>query len=105
VTRAKWQENIVTMEPVKLAIANCVQENAGSLTNCTSAANLGLTAFPTPKYGSQLTVSDAGAISTTGTAEVGSLTLTLTPTIGESTITWVASGTCTKQKCGIKMGT
>ena len=104
VTRAKWQENIVAMEPVKTAIAECIQNNAGTVANCDSAAELNITTLPTPKFGSALTI-DAGtaAINTTGTSEVGSYTLVMTPTVNETNISWAYTGTCTKQKCGVNV--
>jgi type IV pilus assembly protein PilA len=75
VTRSKWADNISTMEALKLAIADCVQTSAGVTTNCVTAANLGLTALPTPKYGSIAVVSAPSAstikIIYTGTAAVG----------------------------------
>ena len=105
VTRAKWQENIVAMEPVKLAIAECAQNNAGVLTNCVTATQLGFASgnFPTPKYASgALTVAAAtAAIGVTGSTEVGGLTLTMTPTVNETNISWALTGTCTKAKCGV----
>ncbi len=102
VTRAKWQENIVGMEPVKLAIGECIQQNAGDKTACTTTAQLGLNAFPQPKFATgALTVDSSAAITVTGTQEVGGLTLTMTPTVNETNISWALSGTCTKAKCGV----
>jgi len=106
VTRAKWQENVVAMEPIKLAIAECAQNNAGVLTSCVTTTQLGLTSgsFPTPKYATgPLTVSAQGAIGVTGTSEVGGFTLTMTPTVNETNITWALTGTCTKAKCGVNV--
>ncbi len=104
VTRAKWQENIVSMEPIKLAIAECAQNNSGDLTLCDTAAKIGVT-LPTPKYGSALTMTPTtAAINVTGTATVGSFTLVMTPTVNPTNISWAVSGTCTKAKCGITPG-
>jgi type IV pilus assembly protein PilA len=105
VTRGKWQENIVAMEPVKLAIAECAQNNAGDLTQCDTAGKLGLT-LPTPKYATGALTIDAttAAINVTGNASVGSYTLIMTPTVNATNISWVVGGTCTKAKCGINPG-
>lgn len=104
VTRAKWQENIVAMEPIKLAIAECAQNNAGDLTACDTAGKIGV-ALPTPKFGSALTLTaTTAAINVTGTATVGSYTLIMTPTVNATNITWVVGGTCVKSKCGISPG-
>ena len=103
VTRSKWQDNVVAMEPIKLAIAQCLQENAGTLTSCDSSTKVGITTMPTPKYGNQLTITtDTAAVNVTGTADVGSYTLTATPTVNETNVSWAWSGTCTKAKCGVR---
>jgi type IV pilus assembly protein PilA len=103
VTRAKWQENVITIAPIKTAIAQCLQENAGVLASCDSAAKVGITTLPTPKFATgAVTITTAtAAIAMTGTAEVGGLTLTASPTVNETNVSWTYSGTCTKQKCGI----
>lgn len=104
VTRAKWQENIVTLAPIKIAIAQCLQEKAGALGSCDTAAEIGITTLPTPKFatGAVSITAATAAIAMTGTAEVGGLTLTATPTVNETNVTWAYTGTCTKQKCGIQ---
>ena len=103
-TRAKWQDNISTMEAVKTAMAICLQENAGAVGSCDSGAKIGIATLPTPKFGSQIAIGATGAISTTGTAEVGSYTLSFTPNTATSdaVLSWTIGGTCTKAKCGIK---
>ncbi len=104
VTRAKWQENVVAIESVKMAIADCLQQNSGALASCDTAAEIGITTLPTPKYAGAVTITAAtAAINMTGTAAVGSYTLTATPTVNETNISWAWSGTCTKAKCGIQM--
>jgi type IV pilus assembly protein PilA len=105
VTRAKWQEVIVSMEPVKLAIAECVQNNAGSLAACDTDVKLGIT-LPTPKNATgplALTAANA-TITATGNAQLGSFTLSMQPIVGSTSITWTVGGTCTKAKCGITPG-
>jgi type IV pilus assembly protein PilA len=104
VTRSKWQDTVVAMEPVKLAIAQCLQEHSGVLTSCDSAADVGITTLPTPKYAAAITITaNTAAVGTTGTAEVGSYTLTATPTVNETNVSWAWSGTCTKTKCGVEV--
>lgn len=104
VTRAKWQENIVAFEPIKLAIAECAQNNAGDLTACDTATKLGVT-LPTPKFGGALTITaTTAAINVTGNAAVGGYTLIMTPTVNATNISWVVAGTCVKAKCGITPG-
>ena len=103
VSRAKWQENVVAIEPIKLAIAECLQQNAGAIASCNSAAEIGITTLPQPKFTTAaVAISATSAISMTGTAEVGSFTLTSTPTVNETNVSWAWTGTCTKQKCGVQ---
>ncbi len=105
VTRAKWQENVVALEPLKIAIAECLQNNSGVLANCDTAGEIGITTMPTPKYATaavSITAATA-ALAMTGTAEVGGLTLTATPTVNETTVSWAWTGTCTKKLCGIQL--
>jgi type IV pilus assembly protein PilA len=75
ITRAKWADTVASTSPLKLAIAECLQNSAGVSTNCLTATELGLAAIPTPKYGSQFAVTapttSTVLVSTTGTAEVG----------------------------------
>ena len=102
VTKAKWQENIMAFEPVKMAMSQCLQEKSGDLTACDTNAKIGITTMPTPKYGNQLAITATTAvITTTGTAEVGGLTLSFAPVVSETKISWTVAGTCTKTKCGI----
>jgi type IV pilus assembly protein PilA len=79
VTRAKWGDNVSSLSSLKLAIADCLQDNAGSSGSCDTAAELDLADLPTPKYGNKVTITAGGGagdnditIQTTGTAEVGS---------------------------------
>jgi type IV pilus assembly protein PilA len=105
VTRAKWQDNIVAMEQVKLMVAECLHNNAGNLKLCDTELELGVI-LPTPRYTVQaikLTPNSA-RITALGSAEVGSLNLTMTPTINSTSITWTVGGSCTKVKCGIDPG-
>ncbi|MBX3667559.1 MAG: prepilin-type N-terminal cleavage/methylation domain-containing protein [Rhodocyclaceae bacterium] len=113
VTRARWQDNISSMEAVKVAIAECTQTNAGDMTACDTVAELGLTAFPTPKFGT----APSGTLTTSGTAPamtinipvagstaVGGCTVTIIGTGSETQITWsyvTTSATgCSKKTTG-----
>jgi len=108
VTRARWQDNIMSIESTKLAAAQCSQET-GSFTNCTTAANLGLTALPTLPDGTlTITSPSATTISFAMTGGPGPGTgcdVTMLGTIGANNITWGytnggATG-CTKSKTGV----
>lgn len=111
VTRAKWAENNSVIAPVKLAVAECLQNNNSVITNCDTVAELttatGYSALPTNSNNLTsvtLTVNTA-AIVVTGTAAVGSCVVTWTPSVADrNKVTWTGatSGTdCTKAKTGI----
>jgi type IV pilus assembly protein PilA len=111
VTRAKWASNNTTIASLKLAIAECAQNNNGVIAaNCdTPALLLTATGYPglpaaTANLASVTETAATGAIVVTGTAIVGSCIVTWTPTVGTNTITWagVTSGAgCTKAKTGV----
>lgn len=114
VTRAKWADNVTVISPLKAAIGECVQQQAGDITACDTLAELtsvtGYAALPTPKYGAATTpvalTGTTGAIVVTGNAEVKSCVVTFTPdtTTDPNQISWngVTSGTgCTKQQTGV----
>ena len=103
VTRAKWQDNISAVSSTQTAMALCISENAGTLASCDTAAEIGVT-LPNTQYmnAAPAITATTGVITITGTAEVGSLTLSLTPTVTNETITWTVGGTCTKARCGIE---
>ena len=64
VTRARWQDNIMSVESTRLAAAQCSQET-GSFTNCITAAQLGLTALLTLPDGT-LAITSPSATNTCG---------------------------------------
>lgn len=107
ITRAKWQDNLVSVESYKLAIAECVQNSAGVTSNCLTPANVGLTALPTLSNGTLATptapTASSVAMVITGTALVASCVVTLTGTSGETNMSWAFTngGGCTKRKTGV----
>lgn len=75
VTKSKWADNLSGIASVKTAIALCMQEKGGVGTSCDSAAEIGITSLPTPKYAAAATLASTATsvtIQFTGTAEVGS---------------------------------
>lgn len=76
ITKTKWSDNLQSLAPVKLAIAECVQNNAGVTSACITAAQMGITALPQPPYGAAaivVTAPDAATVNIayTGTTAVG----------------------------------
>ena len=112
VTRAKWAENNTSIAPLKLAIAECLQDQQGVIASCDTLAKLtpitGYATLPTPTNGAAtnpVTITAAtAAIVVTGADSVGACVVTWTPSIDANSVKWVGatSGTnCTKAKTGI----
>ncbi len=116
VTRAKWSNNIASIDGVKIAIAECSQKNNGVLAgNCDTLALLIADGDLATGYTMTATVFEAGvptitagtaAIVMTGTAAVGSCVVTLTPTVTPQTIAWAftdgaAPAGCNKSVTGV----
>ena len=110
-TRSNWAGNNVIIAPLKLAIAECVQNNSGDLTACDTVAKLttatGYSALPTgnDNLSSVAVTANTAAIVVTGTAKVKSCVVTWTPTVTANAVTWspVTSGTgCSKAQTGVQ---
>lgn len=109
ITRAKWQDNIARVQSWKTAIAECLQNNAGSMTECDTIAEVtsatGAT-FPTGTGANLSQISyAAGAILIAGTPAVSDCNVTITPTSGATSVTWGYTVTgpagCGKSKTGV----
>jgi len=108
ITRAKWQDNIARIQSYKTAIAECLQNNNGFITLCdTSAQVVSATGATFPPIGGNLSAltqtGTTGAMVLTGTAAVADCVVTLTPSAGTTSVTWVYTNTapCGKSKTGV----
>ena len=109
VTRTKWAELHSAVAPLKLAIAECSQNNNGVVAaNCDTLPLLltatGYSALPTsPNAASIALTSGTAAVVVTGVAAVGGCVVTWTPVIDTNKIKWTPTqaATCTKAKTGI----
>lgn len=113
VTRAKWTVNLTQLEPVRLAVAECLQNEGGLATACDSAGEIGLSALPMPQYASgaiTLTASSASELvaSIIGSASAGQCRVDAIGTISDGQLGWrlvnVANGAlpaCGRQKTGV----
>ena len=116
VTKSKWSDNITVVEPLKLAISECIQNQGGDKTKCDTALELQSvvgygngTSFPSGNYITSVSVSTTtgteGMITITGTPVVKSCVVTLTPTAGTDSISWARATTattgCTKADTGV----
>ncbi|AOZ07960.1 pilin [Cupriavidus malaysiensis] len=109
--RSKANGAVAGLESFKTAIAMCSQEQ-GTLTGCNAGANnipaipAGTAADPLPKYVTAIASITNGVISATleATDAAGAAdTLTLTPTVNATNVTWVSTGTaCDGGKRGLK---
>jgi type IV pilus assembly protein PilA len=116
VTKAKWSTNVVAADTLKIAISECLQTKGGDVTSCDTLLELntavgfgtldaGAVAAPTAPHGTIALTATTAAIVVTGSAEVGSCLVTITPTISAtaSSVTWtyITSGEgCTIAQTG-----
>lgn len=108
-SRARWTTNIASVDQVKLAIAECAQNNMGTLAgNCDTEMLLvsggflpaGYTMVATPFEANAPTImAGTAAIVMTGTAQVGSCVVTLTPTVTVQSISWAFTDAPTPAGC------
>lgn len=111
VTRAKWAENNTSIAPLKLAIAECLQDKQGDKASCDTLAELttttGYSALPVPANGTVALTETTAAIVVTGSPAVGACIVTWTPTVNDNAIAWAGVTTgavgasCSKAKTGI----
>ncbi len=101
VTRAKWQDVLAQTASLKLAIAECSQQNNGDLTLCDTVGELttasGYSALPTPTGATVGLTATTAAITATATANAlaKGCIVTYTPTVTTNAITWTAATTGT----------
>ena len=112
VTRAKWQDNISLVASTKLAVAECLQNNAGLTTACDTEAELQTTVgfAGVPASGANLasvTVGAAGSavtIAIVGTTGVAGCTVTASGTPDANAVRWTyvttAAAGCSKATTG-----
>lgn len=111
VARARWSDNFQSIATLKQAIAECVQNNSGVVTNCDASAKLLSQGFvptsplPTPPFAvGPVTLNlITAAIVISGDLRAGGCTITLTPATGAAAITWDFSndGVCTRGRTGV----
>jgi type IV pilus assembly protein PilA len=116
VTRSRWSDNIQAVGALKIAIAECLQNNNSDITVCDSTAKLSGSGFllagfvaPTPKFASAAVAITAGtgALVIAGNAQAASCTVTLTPTAsaGTALVTWnISNGGaagCNRTRTGV----
>ena len=96
--KAKVGAALSSVASLKTAVGLCAQESGGILTNSNSGSN-GIPAFtPTKEIASATTA--AGVIVATLASGIGTgvdtLTITFTPTVGTSNVTWFNTTTVTQ---------
>ncbi|MFM9881692.1 MAG: prepilin-type N-terminal cleavage/methylation domain-containing protein [Burkholderiales bacterium] len=113
VTRARWADNNSSIAPLKLAIAQCLQEQAGLVASCDTLAGLTATVgYATLPNGGNIAAGGVSiavgtvAIGVVGVANVGGCTVTWTPNMADpNRVQWAGAttvaGTCSKSKTGV----
>lgn len=112
-TRARWSVNLTQVEPFKLAVAECLQQEGGLATACNTAEKIGLTALPSPQHSTgAITLANTGndtlTATLTGNAKAGDCVVTLTGTLSDDVLSWTLTNTangaiaaCTRQRTGV----
>ena len=108
ITRARWQDNVSGVEQYKLAIAECAQNNQGSIagvcdTSASVSAATGTGLVTALKFGTASQTASTGAVVIAGNTSAGSCTLTITPTVATNAVSWAyatSGGTCNKAQTG-----
>jgi type IV pilus assembly protein PilA len=111
ITRAKWQDNIARVQSWKTAIAECLQNNAGFITECDTSAEVSSATgaiFPTVSGANLSAISySVAGIMIGGTPAVADCNVLVAPAISATSVTWaytVTNGTgtgCGKSKTGV----
>ena len=110
ITRAKWQDNIARIQSFKTAVAECLQNNGGTMTAiCDTSANVtSATGATFPGVGGNLSALTytGGVFRLAGTPAVSDCVVTLTPSgfgAASTSITWSYLNTapCSKSKTGV----
>ena len=104
VTRAKWSDIVSSVDPIKTAISECLNDKQGDLASCDTTGelvNYGLASIGTGNYVTPTITAATAAIVANGSAsaELGSCTLTLTPSVSGQSIAWavkMSSAACVK---------
>lgn len=107
ITRAKWQDNLSRVQTFKTAIAECLQNNAGELTNCDDEAKISATTGAAPLPGAiapnlSATTYAGGVLTVGGTLAVANCTVEIRPTQVSGSVGWSYTNVgCTKTRTGV----
>lgn len=107
-TKAKWSDNTSGTAALRQSISQCIQVTGNEISACDSVDELkianGLPGLPTVKHGIVKLLLNSAEIVVEGSVEVGSCTVTWTPVIGTSSVSWISNTTgpnCDKSKTGL----
>lgn len=114
ITRSKWQDNIAQVQSWKTAVAECLQNNGGSMDLCDTSAEVNTATgaiFPVPSTQGNVSAITYGAtgIQIDGKPAVNECRVFMAPTVSATSVTWTlttmtAVGTnCTKAKTGTQL--
>lgn len=93
VVKAKIGNAMSSLDAIKTAMAVCIQENGGTVTNCTTQGSNGIPTATTTKEVQTFAIDGTtGAITATFSNNMGTgvsgQTMTFTPIIGDTAVRW-----------------
>ena len=102
ISRARWSELIAAVSPIRLAMAECVQNNSGLVSECDSLEKLSLRELPDLANGTYQITTGTGALILTGRIKADSCTVTMQPVHAGASLNWTFSvtGSVNGRPCG-----
>ena len=110
-TRAKWTVNLTEVEPIKLAVTDCLYAEGGQVSACNTPEKLGFgNALTAPSHASSVNMSsDTSTISLSviGNAAAADCRINISANVSSGTVIWSAANaanngtTCTRRKTGV----
>lgn len=113
VIRSRWSDNLEGVGAIKVAVAECTQNNNGNLVNGVCGTLTDLVAggyLPSAyvpsagKYMQTPPTYDSGVITINGSSQAGGCTVTLTPAVAQQfAVSWKFqnAGACNRSKTGV----
>lgn len=102
ISRARWSELIVSVAPIRQAIAECAQNNSGLLSECDTLEKLAIWEFPNLANGTYQITPQTGVLVITGRVKADPCTVSMQPVHAGASLNWTfsVSGSVNGRPCG-----